>query len=249
MAKAFSGAVALGLVSDGKLKLTDTVGDWIPELLPKAEERHARAGAPAHVRASPSTSSRTASSTADRGSRRSTSAPQVSSSPSSMTRSSSSSRAREYEYSDTDNIVVGLIAEKASGKSYEHLLASTSIGPPACGRRRCRGRCGCRARSSTATTCPKDEPPFDTSELINPAGAWASGGIVSTARDMNDFFRAYVGGELFSRRVGAGAGRLRRRLLLAAGAGPQPGDARALPLPHPLRHACTGTPARSPATG
>ena len=49
---------------------------------------------------------------------------------------------------------------------------------------------------------PKDEPPFDTSEVINPAGAWASGGIVSTMRDINSFFRAYVGGKLFSRKVG-----------------------------------------------
>ena len=49
---------------------------------------------------------------------------------------------------------------------------------------------------------PEDESPFDTSEVINPAGAWASGGIVSTARDINDFFRAYVSGELFSRRIG-----------------------------------------------
>ena len=42
----------------------------------------------------------------------------------------------------------------------------------------------------------------DVSKFINPALAWASGGIVSTPRDVNNFFRAYVGGDLFSRRIG-----------------------------------------------
>ena len=40
-------------------------------------------------------------------------------------------------------------------------------------------------------------PPEDVSTLINPAGAWASGGIVSTPRDVGDFFRGYLGGRLF----------------------------------------------------
>ena len=40
-------------------------------------------------------------------------------------------------------------------------------------------------------------PPEDVSTLINPSGAWASGGIVSTPRDVGDFFRGYLGGRLF----------------------------------------------------
>jgi D-alanyl-D-alanine carboxypeptidase len=32
VAKAFSGAVALSLVSEGKLSLQDTIGEWLPEL-------------------------------------------------------------------------------------------------------------------------------------------------------------------------------------------------------------------------
>ena len=42
----------------------------------------------------------------------------------------------------------------------------------------------------------------DESKFINPALAWASGGIVSTPLDVNRFFRAYVGGDLFSAKVG-----------------------------------------------
>ena len=45
------------------------------------------------------------------------------------------------------------------------------------------------------------EPLEDVSETINPALAWASGGIVSTLRDLSRFFRAYVGGKLFSRKA------------------------------------------------
>jgi D-alanyl-D-alanine carboxypeptidase len=37
----------------------------------------------------------------------------------------------------------------------------------------------------------------DVSELINPAGAWASGGIVSTPLEVARFFRAYVAGRFF----------------------------------------------------
>jgi D-alanyl-D-alanine carboxypeptidase len=48
---------------------------------------------------------------------------------------------------------------------------------------------------------PVTGPPEDVSEFINPALAWASGGIVSTADDVNRFFRAYVGGRLFNRQT------------------------------------------------
>ena len=41
-------------------------------------------------------------------------------------------------------------------------------------------------------------PPQDVSEAINPSGAWASGGMVSTPDDVGRFFRGYVGGRLFA---------------------------------------------------
>jgi D-alanyl-D-alanine carboxypeptidase len=39
--------------------------------------------------------------------------------------------------------------------------------------------------------------PEDITGLIAAGWAWASGGIVSTPEDMNDFIRGYVGGQLF----------------------------------------------------
>ncbi|HET9198863.1 MAG TPA: serine hydrolase domain-containing protein [Solirubrobacterales bacterium] len=97
-----------------------------------------------------------------------------------------------YHYSDTDNIAAGLIEEKASGLSYEQLLQRRVFGP-------------LKMRNSSLPSTIKMPRPFlhgydvepekrpeDVSELINPAGAWASGGIVSTPLDMARFVRRYV---------------------------------------------------------
>lgn len=98
----------------------------------------------------------------------------------------------QYHYSDTDNIAAGLIEEEASGLSYEQLLQRRVFGP-------------LKMRSSSLPNTVKmprpymhgydvapGEKPEDVSELINPAGAWASGGIVSTPLDMARFARRYV---------------------------------------------------------
>ena len=199
MAKAFNGAVALGLASDGKLKLNDTIGEWIPGLLPKAEKvtisqalQHT-AGLPDYIRDDDFIAVLTKD-------------PAQFLTPRELlafveNKDLEFKPGSEYGYSDTDNVAVGLIAEKASGKSYEQLLKEYVYRPA-----------GLRRTSLPRTVkmpkpyvhgydLPKGEKPDDVSELINPALAWASGGIVSTARDVNKFFRAYVGGDLFSRKV------------------------------------------------
>ncbi len=97
-----------------------------------------------------------------------------------------------YHYSDTDNIAAALMEEAASGLSYEQLLAKRVFGPLG-------------MRESSLPNTPKMPRPFmhgydvepgkkpeDVSELLNPAGAWASGGIVSTPIDLSRFARAYV---------------------------------------------------------
>jgi D-alanyl-D-alanine carboxypeptidase len=65
--------------------------------------------------------------------------------------------------------------------------------------------------------------PFDTSEVINPALAWASGGIVSTMTDLDRFFRAYVGGDLF----GGKARRAQNNFVIGSSQPPGPGRNRA----------------------
>jgi D-alanyl-D-alanine carboxypeptidase len=97
-----------------------------------------------------------------------------------------------YHYSDTDNIAAGLIEERASGLPYEQLLQKRIFGP-------------LKMHGSSLPSTVKMPRPFlhgydveaekrpeDISEVINPAGAWASGGIVSTPLDMARFARRYV---------------------------------------------------------
>jgi D-alanyl-D-alanine carboxypeptidase len=98
----------------------------------------------------------------------------------------------KYHYSDTDNIAAGLMEEKASGLPYEQLLAKRVFGPLG------------MPDSSLPRTEKMPRPfmhgyeveagkkPEDVSELLNPAGAWASGGIVSTPLDLAHFAGAYV---------------------------------------------------------
>jgi D-alanyl-D-alanine carboxypeptidase len=101
-----------------------------------------------------------------------------------------------YDYSDSDNIVVGLMVEAATHGSYQTALADEVTTP----------------LHLVKTTLPVDAslsepyvhgydidagtPPVDISTLLNPALAWASGGMLSTPAELNQFMRAYVRGAL-----------------------------------------------------
>jgi D-alanyl-D-alanine carboxypeptidase len=98
----------------------------------------------------------------------------------------------KYHYSDTDNIAAALIEEKATGMSYQRLLAKLVFKP-----------LGMRNSSLPITEkmprpflhgyeIERGKKPEDVSELLNPAGAWASGGIVSTPLELSYFVRSYV---------------------------------------------------------
>jgi D-alanyl-D-alanine carboxypeptidase len=215
MAKAFNGAVALALVAEGKLSLDDTVGERLPGVLPKANQvtlaqalQHT-GGLPDYIRSSGFL-------------KRFTKNPQAYLSPRELVGfvRGESLRFRpgtRYEYSDTDNVVVGLMAEAVTGQSYEQLLA----------------RYVYRPLSLVQTSLPRTvrmprpylhgyeletgKPAQDVSQLINPAGAWASGGIVSTPPEVGRFFRAYVGGRLFD------AATQRRQLRFRPGSSSPPG--------------------------
>ena len=65
---------------------------------------------------------------------------------------------------------------------------------------------------------PSQQPPEDLSEVVAAGWAWASGGIVSTPADLNDFIRGYVGGELFDKRT-----RAKQRRVVEGGSSEPPG--------------------------
>jgi D-alanyl-D-alanine carboxypeptidase len=63
-----------------------------------------------------------------------------------------------------------------------------------------------------------EHPPEDVSEDLAAGWSWASGGIVSTPADLNDFIRGYVGGKLFDERTQA-----KQRQVVEGGSSEPPG--------------------------
>ncbi len=221
MAKAFNGAIALALVDRGKLGLDDTIGRWLPGLLPMAEQVTVRqalqhtGGLPDYIRdpefiaelqrdpAQYMTPQQLLSYVAD------TPLTHV--------------PGTEYEYSDTDNIVVGLIAEAAAGRSYDALLRRLITRPLRIGKTTLPVTIEIESPFMHGYEVVEEGPPIDVSETINPALAWASGGLVSTPREVGRFFRAYVGGDLF----GGRARRAQNDFVIGSSSPPGPGRNRA----------------------
>ena len=107
----------------------------------------------------------------------------------------------EYHYSNTDNIVVGLMIEAATGQSYTDVLTEEVLEPL--------GLDDTSLPTGTELAAPyihgyqiDDEGQYeDVTNLADAEWGWASGGIVSTPADLNDFIRAYVSGELYGDEV------------------------------------------------
>jgi len=190
VSKGFNAYLAAKLIDDGALSIDATLGEKIPGVLPAAEGVNLRqllqhtSGLADYIRA-PSFIEQLIADPA-----RYFSPPQltefVRGDPLEFAPGS------KYHYSDTDNIAAGLIEERVSGLSYEQLLRGRVFAP-------------LKMRDSSlprTVEMPRPymhgyevepgEKPEDVSELINPAGAWASGGIVSTPLDMARFARRYV---------------------------------------------------------
>ncbi|MGW5401765.1 serine hydrolase domain-containing protein [Streptomyces sp. NPDC003952] len=199
VAKAFSGAVALRLVDRGRLHLDDTIGEVLP-------------GQPAawHEVTLRQLLNHTSG------------LPDYSSSPGFIDIISEDPRhhfdsrrlldfvadedlgfppGSRYAYSNSDNIAIALMAEAATGRRYETLLRELVYEP----------------LGLKATSLPQgyrlldpylhgyqidpQEGPVDVSEAVGASGAWASGGIVSTPKDLTAFIRGYAGGTLVSERT------------------------------------------------
>ncbi|MBS1882424.1 MAG: beta-lactamase family protein [Actinobacteria bacterium] len=196
VAKAFSGAVALHLVGEGRLKLSDTVGElvqglpasWSPVTV--AELLHHTSGLPDYTKS--------------KGFEQ-----QVGTNPHGFVKPMqvigwvrsdplNFAAGKKYEYSNTDNIVIGLIVEAVTGRTYNDELQRIVFGPAKLP----------QTELATKVAMPK---PFihgyfaatetkgaqDVSEFLNPSGAWASGAIVSTPEELNAFIRADLGLKFF----------------------------------------------------
>ncbi|MFJ3582983.1 serine hydrolase domain-containing protein [Streptomyces sp. NPDC090127] len=195
VAKAFSGAVALRLVDRDKLDLDDTIGRLLPSL-PAAWHQVTLRQLLSHTSGLPDFST----------------APAFLEILQADPRHQFDSRrlldfvadegllfpaGSEYAYSNSDNIAVALMAEAVTGEPYERLLEKLVYRP----------------LDLRQTSLPQGyrlprpylhgydvtppAPPEDISEVLSASGVWASGGIVSTPKDLNAFIRAWAGGPGF----------------------------------------------------
>lgn len=244
-AKAYSGAVSLQLVDRGKLRLNDTIGKVLPRL-PRAWHRITLRQLLNHTSGLPDFSSNeeflellTANPRRHFDSRRLLDF--VADEPPVFRPGS------RYAYSNSDNIAVALMAEAVTGHRYEDLLARLVYRP--LDLRRTSLPQGYRLPEPYMhgydVTPPN--PPEDVSEAISASGVWASGGIVSTPKDMTAFVRGYAGGKLISDRT------RRQQLKWVNGASEPAAPARTRPGSRssgttPGAASCTATRATSPAT-
>jgi D-alanyl-D-alanine carboxypeptidase len=195
VAKAFSGAVALALVDQRVLSLDDTIAQRLPAYADNWGEVTLRqllghtSGIP-ELLASRVTQKRLSES------------PGVAPSPAGLLEPIEDDALEfapgtKYRYSNSDNILTGLIVEQATGRPYEDVLRSEVS----------------EKLGLTQTTLPNgpelarpfahgydvQDPgdPEDVSEVIAGGWSWAAGGIVSTPAELTKFVRGYVGGTLF----------------------------------------------------
>ncbi|MGC0328464.1 D-alanyl-D-alanine carboxypeptidase [Streptomyces sp. SAI-170] len=193
-AKAFSGAVALSLVQSGDLHLGDTIGERLPRL---PEAWHAvtlrqllnhTSGLPDYSRSPEFIAILRADPHHDFDSRRLLDfAGQTLLFP----------PGSRYQYSNSDNIAVALMAEAVTGTPYERLLEELVYRPLALRQTSLPQGYEMPEPYLHGYAVSPTEPPEDVSELIGMSGVWASGGIVSTPTDMTRFVRGYVGGRLY----------------------------------------------------
>jgi D-alanyl-D-alanine carboxypeptidase len=197
VAKAFSGAVALSLVSKGALSLNDTIGERLPQL-PEAWSEVTLRQLLNHTSGLPDFSQ-------DPGFRNALLASLKKAPPPEELLSFVEDEGllfepgSQYHYSNSDNVAVALMVEAATGRTYEAQLQEQVYEP--LGLRNTTLPSGPNLKAPYIhgyDNDPPPPPPEDLSEDVAAGWAWASGGIVSTPADLNAFVRGYVKGELFN---------------------------------------------------
>jgi D-alanyl-D-alanine carboxypeptidase len=197
IAKAFNGAVALHLADEGRLRLDDTIGQRLSGM-PAAWSAVTVRQMLNHTSGLPDyTQSKGFAEQAKKDPRGFVS-PQkiigwVHREPLEFVPGS------DYEYSNTDNIVVGLIVEAVTGRSYATNLDEIVFDPAGLTQTSFPTRPALPKPFIHGYAVEAGEPPADISTFLSPSGAWASGAIVSTPRDLNAFIRADLGLGFFSR--------------------------------------------------
>jgi D-alanyl-D-alanine carboxypeptidase len=173
-AKAFSGGVALSLVSKGELSLNDTIGERLPEL-PDAWSEVTLRQLLNHTSGIPDFS-------LDKGFEKDLLASLKKAPPPEELLTYVYGEdllfepGSKYHYSNSDNVAVALMVEAATGKSYERQLREQVYGPLGPEETRLpRGVKLERPYIHGYDNDPKEQPPEDYSKLVAAGWSWASG--------------------------------------------------------------------------
>jgi len=199
VAKAFSGAVALSLADSGEISLDAEIRSYLP-WLPTAWSGVTVAQALQHTSGLPDYTESKAFQEFFADNLRAYVKPTaliefVAKEPLEFRPGST------YRYSNTDNIVIGLIAAAVSDSTYSQVLRERVLGPLAMPRTSLPVGFRLPSPHVRGYTLSPPAPPTDTTTLLSMSGAWASGGIQSTPTDLNRFIRGYVGRSLFDRSI------------------------------------------------
>jgi D-alanyl-D-alanine carboxypeptidase len=197
VAKAYSGAAAWSLIADGKLSKDATVGKTLPGM-PPAWADITLVQLLQHTSGIPDFSGVPAFKQAFAASLLTPPPPEqlaayVAEEPLNFSPGS------KYQYSNTDNVLVGLMVQQVAGTPYEEVLAQRVYEPL--------GLTATRLPSGPTVDDPKIHgynldpplPPEDLTEAFAAGWTWASGGVVSTPAETNAFIRGYVSGKVSSR--------------------------------------------------
>ena len=195
--KAFNGAVALQLVDDGSLSLDSTIAEVLPDQ-PAAWGAVTLRQLLQHTSGVPNFPNSEAWQDFVRMNPQATVTPEftlgfVANEPLAFTPGS------RYEYSNSDNLIIGLMAEAATGRPYDELLQELVFSPLKLKQTSLPSEVELPPPFVHGYDIAPPAPPEDISELLNPALFGASGGMVSTQTELNRFIRAYASGRLIER--------------------------------------------------
>jgi D-alanyl-D-alanine carboxypeptidase len=209
VAKAYNGAVVLRLVARGRLRLDSTIGAVLPDL--------PRAWRDVTVRRMLNHTSGLPDYTQSDGFRE-----QFGTDPAGFVRPAKVigwvrrdplvfRPGSRYEYSNTDNIVLGLMAQAVTRTPYGTLLRRLVFQPLGLRQTSLPGGVRLPRPFLHGYVTEPGAPPLDVSTVLSPSGAWASGGIVSTPFELNRFVGDLLRPRLFPRAL------QRRQLRFVAG--------------------------------
>ncbi len=220
VSKAYSGAVVLRLVERGQLSLNDTIGKRLPNL-PAAWHGVTLRQALNHTSGLPNYTTSPALQAFLNRDPHGFVAPDkildfVRDEPLEFPPGS------RYAYSNSDNIIAGLMAQQATGRSYDRLLSRLIFSPLKLRRTSLQNSFTLPGPYVHGYDNSPDALTEDISTVLNMSFVWAAGAIQSTPFELNRFMRAYGATGL----LGARARRAQRRWVRGGNSEP-PGPGRA----------------------